>query len=151
MALTRTQNEILVRIEAIKKDDFLGFQTSELFFALDFEHGKPFVRDGVTKEEYEDTRKKAKGHEPVEALKLYMPVAWTKANDCRGISANRSIDHIISWLWLAGEDNLLARVEDEYDLHYEFYGKPILEMVCEHFGVDWKVLDNGKRVNSDSE
>ena len=126
----RTQEEILERIESRKEDDMLGFEVYEYINALDFDHAKPYLVPGVTAEQWkvetkEDTLKRAKE---------YMPFAIGKAEDQRGISANRSIMHYIAWLWLLEEDSLLQKVEYEYETNYHSYGMPILEMIQEHFG-----------------
>ena len=140
----RTQEEIIERIYERTMNDLFGLETSEYIYYLDFDHAKPFLKEGTTPDQW-----KAADKTPIEKIKDYMPFAWEKANACRGISANRSIMHIIAWLWLAEEQELLDWVEREYE-NYEFYGKAILEKVCDHFGVDWKALDNGLRTNTDS-
>ena len=71
----------------------------------------------------------------------YMPFAWKKANDGRGLSAARSMSHFAAWTWLAGDD--LGDLTE-----YEFYGKDNLVRICEHYGWDPKKWDDGRRVNS---
>ena len=66
----------------------------------------------------------------------YLDFAWEKANNCRGISAGRSIDHFIAWMWLSGDEDCMEGVE------YRNYGKQILVAVSECLGVDWKKLDD---------
>jgi len=140
----RTQNEIVKRIEARKGDDPLCFEVNEYIDCLDFNHARQFLKDGVTEQDWQEAV--ATIGPPVKRMRDYMEFAWGKANNCRGISANRSVMHCIAWLWLAGEDVLLARVEDEY-CNYHFYGKPILEMICDHFDWDWSQWDDGVRTS----
>ena len=68
-----------------------------------------------------------------------------RSSNCRGISANRSVMHMIAWLWLmGGEHRKFGRaVEHMFDNHYESYGKPILRAVSERYGFDWRAHDNG--------
>jgi len=74
-----------------------------------------------------------------------MPFAWEKANGCRGISASRSLRHMVAWLWLDGQDEFLEKWNDLRD--YEYYGKPQLIAICELYGIDWKKFDDGVRTN----
>src|SRR5690606_39412432 len=73
-------------------------------------------------------------------MERYMPFAWEKANNMRGLSANRSMAHYTSWTWLAGDD-----LGDLLD--YEFYGKDHLVRICEHYDWDHSRWDDGKRSN----
>jgi len=140
----RTQDEIVKRIETRKDDDLLGFETGEYINYLDFSNARPFLKDDVTEQNWQEAV--AMIGVPIKRMHAYMEFAWGKANNSRGISANRSVMHCIAWLWLAGEDDLLAQVEDEY-CNYHFYGKPILEIICEHFDWDWSQWDDGIRTN----
>lgn len=129
----KTQDEIVARIRTRKKHDFFGFETSEYLDYLDFAHAKEFLKEGTTPEQWEKVHSKAKT--PEEAIKDYMPFAWDKANNCRGISAGRSICHMIAWLWLDGKD--WPELED-----YGYYGKPQLVRVCKEYDIDWQALDD---------
>ncbi len=134
--LKRTQDEIVARIKYLRSDnhDILGFRRDVLYPFLDWEHAKEFVKDGITKKDWEPDMET----DPETEIRNYMPFAWGKANDCRGISANRSIDHMESWLWLDGKDELSKTIWDGY----EYYGKPNLVRVCKEYGINWKELDN---------
>ena len=140
----RTQDEITARIKAREEADPFGFERGAYVVYLDYKHVQPYLRAGVTEEEWQSEEET-----PVEIMHDYMHFAWGKANDCRGLSANRSIMHCIAWLWLAEEDELLAHVEHEYNTNYCYYGKPILEMICDHFGWDWSAWDDGVRTNGE--
>lgn len=141
---TKTQKQIVNRINNIKDDDFFGWQTGDLIAYLDFEHAKQFLKDDVTAEQWADMMEK---RTPKEKIEGYMKFAWDKANNCRGISAGRSLEHMKAWVWLDGEDDLLNIIEADYD----HYGKPHLVAICEHYGYDWKMYDNNEWVNSEYE
>lgn len=141
----RTQKEIVNRIEERKTEDFFGFETDDYIDYLTYGNAKKYLMPEVTKEEWNETEKEVLA--PIEQIKDYMGFAWDKANNCRGLSANRSISHMLAWLWLGGEDALLEKVMYEYYYNYHYYGKPILEMICEYFGLDWKQWDDGDRTN----
>ena len=121
MTTNRTQEQILVRIKEIESDDFFGFQTSDLIQFLTFENAKPWLKEGVAAEQWEQ------GVDPVELIKDYLPFAWDKANNCRGLSAGRSLEHMKAWVWLDDKPDLLKQIEEDY----EYYGKPHLVKICE--------------------
>ena len=144
----KTSSEILQRYHKRKSDDILGFETSIYLNFLDYEHVKPFLKEGVTNEQWKPDSTDDKN---VQCLMLdYMPFAWEKANDCRGISANRSISHFIAWTWLIDE-SFSNEIQKMFDCEYQHYGKEILAMICNHYGWDYSEWDNGKRVNSEDE
>ncbi len=137
----RSVDEILARIEDRKEADLFGFEWPFYLYALPFVAAKSYLKDDASPEYWEgpltDEQIRNRASE-------YLPFAWEKANNCRGISANRSISHYIAWLWLLGETWGDALMD-----HYEFYGKPQLERISEYFGVDWKSLDDGRRSNTE--
>jgi hypothetical protein len=130
----RTQEEILARFNAVEADDLFGHQRSDLLDYLIYDHAKPYLNDSVLREEWEGRKYLT----PAERIKEYMPFAWDKANNCRGLSAGRSVEHMLTWLWLDGKDELA----DELFKVYEYYGKPCLVLVCREYGIDWEALDN---------
>ena len=138
--MNRTQQQIIDRIEARKANDFIGFEISDYIDFLDFEHVKPYLKENVTADQW-----KQEG-DPKAAMIEYMPFAWEKANNCRGISACRSLSHYMAWLWLDGNEELANDIAD-----YEYYGKPQLVKICEYLGIDSNRWDDGVRVNSEEE
>ncbi len=135
----RTQDEIKEYLDDKIETDLLGFETDILMEFLDFEHAKHFLKDDTTEEDWGEVKT-----DPIQEMQNYMEFAWGKANNCRGISANRSVYHCLSWLWLADEADLLVWVKTELNTNYQHYGKDILAHICEHFGWDWKQYDNGR-------
>ena len=135
----RTQQEILDRIKKRRPGDFLGFEFPYYINFLDFENAKPFLKDDTTEEKWKSAMA-TEGEIRAEAIR-YMDFAWEKANDCRGISAGRSISHYVAWMWLLGYENT------ERWLDYEYYGKPQLIEICELLGLDYKKWDDGIRKN----
>lgn len=142
----KTDDEILARISEIKDDDFFGFQSGDLISVLPWGCAKEFFKkefvDKVEsgQEKYEPSKRDAESVKA--AILAYMPFAWDKAENERGISSLRSIDHMRAWLFLLGDESshLLAFTETEDN--YSPYGKPILRKICEHFGWDtaqWSV------------
>ncbi len=124
--MTRTQEEILSRMKQVEKDDFFGFQRTDLLEHLDFENAKQFLKDGVTEADW-----KKETRTPKEVMTEYLSFAFEKAKDKRGLSAGRSMEHYTSWLWLDG-DEVLHKTLDEYT----DYGIPQLIEICKYLGVD---------------
>ena len=137
----RSQDEIVARMEARKLSDLFGFEVGEYVNYLDYANAKEFLKPDTTKEQWEENKSKP----PDEVIRAYMPFAWEKANDCRGISANRSIMHMIAWLWLDGKDWL----DKEADENYRYYGKPQLVRICEEYSINWRVLDDNRWRNDE--
>ena len=136
----RTESEIIARIEARKDADIFGFEWPYYLSSLPFEAAKPYLKPEATGDDW-----KVKTLDEIRAEAIdYMAFAWDKANNCRGISANRSIMHYQAWLWLLGEDWGDTLMDD-----YEFYGKPQLVRICEYFGLDSKKWDDGIRSNNE--
>lgn len=139
----RTQDEIVNRINERTKEDILDFETGVYIPFLDFEHAKPFLLKGITNEQWVRIYIVNSKENILSEMLGYMPFAWEKANDCRGISANRSISHFEAWLWLM-DDGFL----DEFNaIEYEHYGKEKLKAICDKYGWDYKLWDNGVLTN----
>lgn len=136
-ATLRTDEEIIARLKDERRLDPFGFGVSDLVPLLPFEKARPWLKEGVTADEWRvDARDR---YSVIERMRDYMPFAWDKALDHRGLSASRSITHFKEWLWLLGDDETLAFAED--DSNYANYGAPILKRVCERYG--FPIPDDG--------
>lgn len=127
----RTQTDILKRIEELKASDFFGFESGDLVEALEYEHAKPYLKEGCTKEDWDKARPPYSIEGARNKIRDYLQFAWGKANDERGISSERSQAHFRAWMWLACDDEMMARVEAT---EYAPYGKPKLKVIEEHYG-----------------
>jgi len=103
-----------------------------------------WIRESVTdfypvayKPEYKSKCPELTKENVIKSMKDYMSFAWEKANDKRGISANRSIDHFKGWLWLLGDEEGIEYLK----ANYVPYGKPGLAYICKKYGC--KNEDNG--------
>lgn len=134
----RSQDEILARIELRKESDPLGFERGDYIDFLDFDHAKPYLKEGTTAEEWDE---ETKDHDaPLDAMRNYMPFAFGKAHGERGISAHRSLYHMTAWAWLSGDDELTDMIVREHNGNYHSYGLEILRKICEHCGWNAKEL-----------
>lgn len=130
---TRSQDEIVARIESRRHDDPLGFETGEYIDYLDFEHASgEYLIEGTTEEQW----KEVVPDPPKQAMVSYMEFAFDKAHGERGTSACRSLSHMIAWAWLSGDEELSKYIEDAYSNEYHSYGLVILRGICQHLGID---------------
>jgi hypothetical protein len=136
----RTPEEVLeqLKIVILSEEDWMGTMCGDLLKHLPFELAKEFLKPGVKEEDW--------GFLPlnkdsvIAEMKEYMPFAWKKANERRGLSAGRSMDHYTTWIWLAGDD--LGELRD-----YEYYGKDNLTRICKQYGWDSTKWDDTIRIN----
>lgn len=132
----RTDDEIVAEIRKREAEIVLfDFSLEDLLEVLPFDRAKPWIKDSVTAEEWGDASPRT--HESIVGrMRDYMDFAWEKANDERGLSAERSIQHFTGWLWLLGDDEMLVFAENEDN--YPMYGRPILAKICEVYGFENK-------------
>lgn len=119
----RSQDEITARAhEAYARDPLLGTEAADLAAALDREHlaQLPWLdQEAIAGLADEDIA--VNTPEAVHTVAVsYMEFALTKANNGRGISAWRSLNHYAAWLWLCLEDADWEQFADWED--YEDYG-----------------------------
>ena len=146
--MARTTREIFMRMGAVEDVDWIGTQRGDLLNYLRFEDAREFLKDTATEEKWAELGfPRPRDEESIKAEILeYMPFAWGKANNCRGLSAGRSLDHMSVWLWMLGRDEAAKQV-----LKYDRYGKGRLRTICEEFGWDWKQWDDGSWKNSEDD
>lgn len=140
----RTSSEISARIKELESNDFWSFQRGDLIDYLPFSEAKPHLKEGVTAKQWQP--QPSDRESVISQIKEYMPFAWEKANDRRGLSAGRSINHMQAWLWMLGEDAAAEALED-----YSLYGKPQLRAICERYDIDWRAMDDGLWTNSEDD
>ncbi len=139
----KTQEQIVQRIKQIENRDFFGFETETLIAFLDFEHAKEFLKEGVKADEWKSEALSADSI--LKTMRDYMDFAWEKANNCRGISAGRSMSHYSAWIWALGDEDKFGNLKD-----YSHYGKENLIRICQHYGWPSEKWDDGVRVNTDT-
>lgn len=130
-------------MEAIKASDWMGTQQSDLINFLNYPDAKQYLKKGITKAKWDKLKDKNTRRAILAQMRKYMSFAWDKANNCRGLSADRSINHYRAWIWMLN-DGFLKKLEM---IEYEHYGKEKLIAICKQYGWEWKKLDNGERTN----
>lgn len=149
MSNVRSSSEIIERIKRLdgSPDDYFGFQCEILTGALTFDDARPFLDEEKIAERggAEKIRAEWKWELPAEGgggpsgdeiraeMLNYLSFAWEKATGHRGLSAGRSIDNLLSWVWLLGDDVLLARF---LAAPYQNYGAPKLLLLSDELGFD---------------
>jgi len=134
----KTVEEIKTKIaEGGFETDFFGFATDDIKYALPFEEAKQFLDDEFlakenAEKEWEENRLKT-DEDVKEKMLDYLEFAWEKANDERGLSADRSIQHFIAWSWLV-DDEMCTKIQELYNTVYTPYGKPILTYIGDQLG-----------------
>ena len=116
--LKKTPQEIAAHIAAIADSDWMGTTRSDLIDYLPFDLAKEHLKPEATQDMWDEREIKS----PLDAAKDYLEFAWGKANDCRGLSAGRSLDHLKAWLWLAGFEQIVKEHFAHYDRYGKFYG-----------------------------
>lgn len=137
-----SEAEILSRIAAIKEGDWMGTTASDLIDFLSFDAAKTYLKPETTADQWNAREVKP----PLTQAREYLDFAWGKANNCRGLSAGRSLDHLKAWLWLAGYGELVDAHFDDYD----HYGKFQLVIASELTGIDWRAADDGAWLRDES-
>lgn len=135
--MTRTQDEIVARITEVDDDDWMGFRREVLIANLDFEHAKPYLKDGVTEAEWNP--------DPDIAAKAadYLGFAIGKIQDHRGISASRSVDKLREYAWLLGRDDVVSAMDAE---DYAQYGAPKVKAFALGMGFEWPASPDLERM-----
>src|SRR5882672_7443328 len=98
-----TKPEILERFLARKDEDVFGDEVGMYLPYLDFDQAKPFLKPEATKEVWDQSCSTLSREALLKTMEEYMSFGWEKANNCRGLSANRTMSHYIAWTWLAGD------------------------------------------------
>ncbi|MFA9204904.1 MAG: hypothetical protein ACEQSH_00450 [Bacteroidia bacterium] len=144
--LPRTPDEIVAHMRGIADTDYFGHQRGDLMDWLPFSHAKEWLKPEATKTDWTKTQRPypLTRERVLQEMLGYMPFAWGKANDCRGLSAGRSVEHMTAWLWLLG-DPLGERLEGMY----AYYGKTCLRAICEAYGWPWRQWDDDRWGNAE--
>lgn len=137
----RTEAEIVEYLKA--EDSFFGFDKDAIVPYLSYENAKDFLKPEVTQEGWDKAKLEIKETVVIEEMRDYMEFAWGKVKDHRGLSANRSVEKMGAWLFVLGEDELVAMTDD--DGAYPQYGAPILAAICKKY--DFPIPQSSKLLN----
>lgn len=142
-----TKEEVDKRYDERSEGDVLGFEVNEYLIYMSFDKLRTIVKAEMKDDDMREAMATLSRDHMLEVMEKYMEFAWGKANNMRGLSAGRSIEHYIAWTWLAGDAGLSAEIEKMALDGYCYYGKPILERICNFYGWDYGRWDDGERTN----
>jgi hypothetical protein len=140
----RAFTDAIAFYEREKATDLFGFMLAVLLTYLPFDLARPYLKPEAMAAEWNaDLPPFTPAQVAADALD-YMAFAWGKVLDHRGLSAGRSIQKFKMWCYLLGEDELVARCDD--DRQYPMYGAPILLAICTTLGWPVPVDDRAARM-----
>lgn len=144
----RTQEEIVAKIKGTtQEEDFFGHKRGDWIAFLTFDNAKEFLKqDALEEAEKEWGAVPDTDEDVLNRIREYLEFAWDKANNLRGLSASRSIEHMEAWIWLLGNEELAKQFDE---VEYEHYGKEKLIVISEYVGFNWKEHDDGVRTNGE--
>lgn len=136
-----THEHIVERIRERQDADLFGFEIRDYLYYLPFEFASEFVtlKEGCTPEERDAEIGTLTRENVVKEMREYMAFAIGKAEDERGLSTMRSIQHYTAWTWLAG-DVELSQIIDSGQIAYAPYGMPILRHICKFYGFEPELI-----------
>lgn len=123
----KTAEQTVRYLEDLNGDPF-GFTANALLLFLTFEQAKPLLKPDADAVDWGDPTRPLTREGVIEEMRDYMKFAWSKVEDHRGISAERSVAHMEAWLWLLDDDAFIRSVQ------YAQYGAPKLKAICERYG-----------------
>jgi hypothetical protein len=137
----RTIDEIVAKARDTSRADLFGTKVGDIIEWLPFDRAREWLKETATADDWAKAGfpRPLTNESVVQEIVAYMPFAWDKANNNRGLSAGRSICHMQAWLWLLGADEAAETIEN-----YRLYGKPQLRSICEALGINWQALDDGR-------
>jgi hypothetical protein len=115
-----------------KQEDVFGFMLEALIEFMPYAVAKEVARTEITEEEWDKDVVLLTKEKVIACMKDYMEFAWDKASSHRGISANRSVQKLVAWLMLLGDDDLVRFALNSNN--YAMYGAPVLAKICEEYG-----------------
>lgn len=124
--MLRTMDEVAAHV-AEHWEQFFDFEGEVCVGYLPYEYASPYVRDGVTAEQWAEDVAPYTEERLRADMAAYMEFAWGKAENHRGLSASRSVSKIRAWVWLLGDEAVLHAMDTA---PYPGYGAPKLAAVC---------------------
>ena len=130
--MKRTQEEIMKRFN--ESDDLFGTQKGDLISFMEFENAKPYLKDEYVADVESGKEKWEVSTDAKKEILDYLEFAYGKAENERGLSANRSMLHFKTWIWLDDPefyDKIIPEIDDYYD-----YGISVLDSISKHYGFE---------------
>ena len=141
----RTDKEIVERLKEIESNDEYGFERNYLLEYLSFSHAKPFLKEGVTEEEWDNVRPKSDEDSLVNRIEEHLEVAWFMANNRRTLQCKKSLSLLRALTWMKRDGLFPILLSEE---KFRYHGKPQFAILSNSFLeiTSWRDLDNGEWV-----
>lgn len=130
--MLKTQQEIIERYKQQSKQFMWIGGANFLLQTLTAQNAKQFLKDNADLSKWEQIIP-TKDY-IIEQIANYVPFAIDKIDNHRGLSTNRSIQHMAEWLWFLGDSETLTFAEDEGN--YQNYGAPVLAEICKKYNIE---------------
>ncbi len=127
----RTIDEIMGRIKRLEMDDFFGFERGVL---AEYLPNDRLADAGFTARDEGRAPRELTEANVIADIREYLPFAFDKAINHRGLSAGRSVNKMSAWVWLLGNEELTNFIQN--NANYRNYGVPILKRVAAAFGIE---------------
>lgn len=126
----RTQEEILERFNSV--EDLFGTQKGDLINFMTFENAKTHLIEDYVEKVEKGVESWSISTDAKELILDYLPFAYGKAEDERGLSAIRSLLHFKTWIWL--DDEVFYNEISESIENSTGYGISVLDRISEYYG-----------------
>lgn len=124
----RSAEEIIKYIEDKKSEDLFNVILYDCAKCLSFEAARRYLNEDVTADAW-DVFCCRSDKDIINEIISYLPFAYNKAENERGLSAIRSINHMQAWFYCLGDDDMTSKIEKMLTDDYAPYGMPILKEI----------------------
>ena len=122
----RTASEIVKRV--LESNSMFGFESEVFISYLTFSQARALLKPEATEEGWGEVQNVADARAHMAAY--VAEVGWPKASGHRGISAGRTIEKVLAWLWLLEDDETAEKMNAA---PYPQYGCPKLAALCARY------------------
>ncbi|MBF0145714.1 MAG: hypothetical protein HQL84_07305 [Magnetococcales bacterium] len=131
----KSDEEILARIRELEQTDIFKWESNLLITFLPFRLAHPLLAERnlhYTDQWIDQDRSPAA---LAGKIRQFMDIALEMVIHHRGTKTQRSIDYFHAWIWLMGDEAMLAFMDDPD--HFPQYGAPILKELCRRYQLSW--------------
>ncbi len=124
----RKPEDIKKFMEKFSKEDFFGVIRQDCISCLPYEAASEYLSEEVTADAW-DARYLKNDEEVISEIIKYLPFAYNKAENERGLSAIRSLQHFLAWFYCLGNDEMVSTIHYMMNSDYAPYGMPVLQRI----------------------
>ena len=124
----RKPEDIKKFMEKFDKEDFFGVIAHDCIRCLPYDAAAEYISDDVTADDWDALYLKNE-EEVISEIIKYLPFAYKKAENERGLLAIRSLQHFLAWFYCLGVDEMVSTIHYMMNSDYAPYGMPILQRI----------------------